>query len=167
MSKVWYASYGSNMLYARFMYYIKGGIYPLTGKPHDGCTDDASPTESRPIIIPCEMYFGHESKWWDYGGVAFLDINKPYRTIGRAYLVTDEQFKEIRKQEGKSGNWYDQLLDLGKCDGYRIRTFTNSSGHEYKETSQKYLQVIEDGIKEMFNDTGNVIVASEINIVSL
>lgn len=33
---VWYASYGSNMLYERFMHYIKGGYCEFNNKIYPG-----------------------------------------------------------------------------------------------------------------------------------
>ena len=126
MSKVWYACYGSNISFDRFRYYIEGGTYPITGKRHDGCSDKTMPTESSPILIPFEMYFGNKSPSWDYCGVAFLDTSKPSRVVGRAYLITEQQFDEVHKQEGSSTDWYDKIVDLGVYRGYPVKTFTNS-----------------------------------------
>ncbi len=36
---VWYAAYGSNLSNERFLNYIEGGVYRLTGKYCDGCSD--------------------------------------------------------------------------------------------------------------------------------
>jgi hypothetical protein len=95
------------------------------------------------------MYFGNESSSWDYGGVAFLDTSKPSRVVGRAYLVTDKQFEEVHRQEGPSRDWYDKIVDLGVYRGYPIKTFTNSSRRLEKAPSPKYLQVIEQGMREL------------------
>lgn len=149
MSKVWYACYGSNISFERFRYYIEGGVYPITGKRHDGCSDKTLPTESAPILIPFEMHFGNESYSWDYGGVAFLDTSKPSVVVGRAYLITDEQFEEVHRQEGPSRDWYDKIVDLGVYRGHPIRTFTNSSRRRENTPSPKYLQVIEQGMREL------------------
>jgi len=45
MKKVIYASYGSNLLKERFLYYIKGGEYK-------GCNDKSDPIEKGWMFIP-------------------------------------------------------------------------------------------------------------------
>ena len=149
MNKVWYACYGSNISFDRFRYYITGGTYPLTGKEHKFCSDKTLPTESAPILIPFEMYFGNKSPSWDYCGVAFFDTSKPSVVVGRAYLITDEQFEEVHQQEGLSRDWYDKIVDMGVYRGYPIRTFTNSSRRPENAPSPKYLQVIAQGMREL------------------
>lgn len=149
MSKVWYACYGSNISFDRFRYYITGGTYPLTGKTYPGCRDKTLPTESTPILIPYEMYFGNESRSWGRCGVAFLDISKPSVIIGRAYLITDEQFEDVHRQEGLTSDWYDKIVDLGVDRGYPIKTFTNSIRRQENRPSAVYLQEIERGMREL------------------
>jgi len=150
VTKIWYACYGSNINFERFKYYIEGGIYPVTGKDHKGgCSDKTLPTENYPIFIPYELYFGNSSQWWDNSGVAFLDISKPSVIIGRAYLITDEQFKQIHKQEGTSSDWYDSVISLGIHKGYSIKTFTNNFRREENRPSDTYLKVIAEGMHEM------------------
>ena len=149
MSKIWYACYGSNILYERFCYYIKGGIYALTGKTYPGCSDKTLPTEDAPIVIPYEMYFGNKSHSWGDSGVAFLDTSKPSAVLGRAYLISDEQFNEIQLQEGTSSNWYNYKVDLGYYRDYPIKTFTNSTRRPENRPSDVYLQVIMQGMQEL------------------
>lgn len=149
MSKVWYACYGSNIYFDRFRYYITGGTYPLTGKEHKGCRDKTLPTESVPILIPYEMYFGNESSSWGGCGVAFLDTSKPSVVVGRAYLITAEQFEDVHLQEGPSLNWYDKIVDLGAYRDYPIKTFTNSTRRQENRPSATYLQEIERGMREL------------------
>ena len=149
MNKVWYACYGSNISFDRFRYYITGGTYPLTGKEYTGCRDKTLPTESVPILIPFEMYFGNQSRSWGGNGVAFLDTSKPSVVVGRAYLITDEQFEEVHGQEGNSLNWYDKIVELGIYRGEPIKTFTNSSRRRENAPSPKYLQVIAQGMLEL------------------
>lgn len=158
MSKVWYACYGSNISFERFRYYITGGTYKLTGKEYKGCRDSTPPTESAPILIPYEMYFGNASSSWDGCGVAFLDISRPSVVLGRAYLITDEQFKNVHCQEGASSMWYDKIVDLGIYRGYPIKTFTNSIRQQENPPSAAYLRVIEQGMRELLG--AEVIIAN-------
>jgi len=134
------------MLFGRFYYYVKGGTYQLTGKYHDGCKDKTFPTDDMPIIIPYEMYFGEKSKWWENGGIAFLDTTKPSATLGRAYLITEGQFCDVHKQEGAL---YDLVIELGTYEGCPIKTFTSSVRREYNPPSEKYLRVITQGMREL------------------
>ena len=64
---VWYACYGSNINYERFLYYINGDIngkYSTT----NGCNDKSEPIEQRKYIFKCPIYFAGNSKRWDGGG---------------------------------------------------------------------------------------------------
>lgn len=152
MRKVWYASYGSNILFERLAHYIIGGTCRFNGKTYDGCADRTLPTEDKPIVIPYEMYFGNESKSWGGHGVAFLDMDKASAIIGRAYLITEEQFKEIWEQEGNGPDWYCTVVNLGEYGDYPIRTFTNASRRMENAPSRVYLETIAAGIKELLSD---------------
>lgn len=136
---IWYASYGSNINYERFMRYIKN------------CTDKTAPIESKPIAINHRMYFAQEASWWDEKGVAFIDPkeNQNEKTLGKMYLITKEQFHQIKSQEGY---WYQNRLNLGKYDGKEIVTFTDFNIEEINEPSEKYLDVIKRGILETYKD---------------
>jgi len=151
---VWYASYGSNLLKERFVCYIKGGECGYNGVAYEGCADKSEPLEDRPIIVPHRMYFAQRSRTWEYGGVSFIS---PYqdsseKTLGRMYLITEEQFEDIHRQEGNSAEWYDHIIELGEADGYKILTITNSRILETTRPIEAYLQVIEDGLKETYPD---------------
>ena len=99
---VWYASYGSNILARRFHLYIQGGHFPENNRDYAGCVDKTLPRMDKPIIIPFELYYGKRSPSWNGCGVAFIDTKKSAVTIGRAYLITEEQFEGVRQQEGAS-----------------------------------------------------------------
>lgn len=146
----WYASYGSNMLYERFMYYIKGGYCEFNNKTYTGCKDKTPPKGDKPVIIPYRMYFGNQSASWGNGGVSFLDLNTPGKSLGRMYLVTREQFGDIHDQEGKHKNWYNEVCEIGECEGYKILTFTNKSLRAVCVPSDKYFDVVKFGIKETY-----------------
>lgn len=134
---IWYASYGSNLNYDRFMRYI------------DGCENKALPVDSKPIAINHRMYFSQESSWWDYQGVAFIDPeeNQNEKTLGRMYLITREQFEDIKYQEGA---WYQNELNLGMYDNKKIVTFTDFEIKEENEPCERYLEVIKNGILQTY-----------------
>lgn len=100
-TKIWYASYGSNLLAKRFSCYIAGGTPPGAQKKYVGCTDKKMPEASKPLTINHELYFARRSKTWHGGGVAFIKptADPEAKTFGKMYLITAEQFTEVVKQE--------------------------------------------------------------------
>ena len=153
---VWYASYGSNLLYERFITYIKGGHCKFNASDYKGCRDKSLPRDSRPITIRYNMYYGNKSSAWGNGGVSFLDIENIGQALGRMYLVTREQFEDISSQEGREENWYNQIISLGEQKGIEIFTFTNKIKRPYHKPSDKYLEVIRMGVKETYPDMSDV-----------
>lgn len=147
---IWYACYGSNLLKERFMHYIRGGVCRFNGRPYQGCIDQNEPLEDRPCIIKHDLYFGNRSSTWNNGGVAFLDPerNENAATLGRMFLITEEQFKEVQSQEGPS--WYNKVIDLGIEEGVPIKTFTHSTRFPSKEPSQNYVSVVREGLSETY-----------------
>ena len=67
---------------------------------YQGCTDKSEPQASRALFIPHQLFFARNSSVWN-GGVAFLDPrpSEETNTLGRAWLITREQFIEIMQQE--------------------------------------------------------------------
>lgn len=155
---VWYASYGSNMLYAGLMRYLQGCKCEYNNKEYPHVSDEdirQQPFETVPIIIPCALYFAKESPSWQSKGVAFIDWLKPGLTIGRMYLITEDQLDAIQKGEGES--WYGQKCCLGKYNGYPIYTFTNKDNSQTEVApSEKYLRMIKDGLIETMKDESEV-----------
>lgn len=149
---IWYVTYGVDLLYEKFLHYIKGGICRFNHTEYYGCTDQREPLASRTICIPYEAYVGNSSPSWNYKGVMFLDINQPGATLGRMYLVTREQYEEIRDQEGRSSLWYDKEVDLGYYLGVPIRTITSKERKVISMASPKYQDVVEAGLKEAYPD---------------
>ncbi|OPX83659.1 MAG: hypothetical protein A4E53_04494 [Pelotomaculum sp. PtaB.Bin104] len=90
---VWYVGYGSNMLNERFMCYINGGQFRHNGRPHNRCADTTPPLAKMIYEIPYNMYYGNRSSGWNGMGVSFLDITRPGKAYGVAYLVTKSQFE--------------------------------------------------------------------------
>lgn len=143
---VWYACYGSNINYHRFLLYIIGGSKDFYGVTisNQGCRNKDLPILSVPYLFAYPIYFAKPKNRWN-GGVAFLDTSKKGLSYGRAYLITEEQFLEVKEQEGI---WYQDEVDLGVLDGYQVKTFT---GHhlEFKAPSVSYINTIRDGLLEI------------------
>jgi gamma-glutamylcyclotransferase (GGCT)/AIG2-like uncharacterized protein YtfP len=147
---VWYASYGSNLIYERLLVYIKGGTSKFNGVAYEGCKNKAIPKDTRPVAIPYKMYYGNESSPWGNGGLAFLDTQNKGQTLGRMYLVTGEQFEDICRQEGREEDWYNQSLSLGDYNGVEIVTITNKNIRPQHNPCDNYLEVLRIGIKEKY-----------------
>jgi hypothetical protein len=149
---VWYASYGSNLLYERFITYIKGGDCKFNGVSYSGGRDKSLPKDNRPITIPYKMYYGNKRSSWGNGGVSFLDIEVKGQALGRMYLITRNQLEDIPRQEGRGENWYNHSVKLGEQDGIEIITITNKGKRAFHKPSDEYLEVIRRGIKETYLD---------------
>jgi len=150
---VWYVSYGSNMLYERFMCYIQGGSFEGS-RHHDAFDDTTPPVEVREIDIPYGMYFANESPSWHGSGVSFLDTTKRGHALGVAYLITKEQFDHVvyRENAGRHQNkihgWYEDTITLGEMDGFEVKTITNTDLRDYNMPCEDYLNTLRRGIKE-------------------
>lgn len=147
---VWYATYGSNLIYERLLVYIKGGKSKFNGEDYEGCRNKAIPKDTRPVAIPYKMYYGNDSSPWGPGGIAFLDTQSRGQTLGRMYLITGEQFEDISRQEGRDEDWYNQTISLGDYNGVEIVTITNKNTRPYHNPSDNYLEVIRMGVKETY-----------------
>ncbi len=182
-NRLWYASYGSNLLEERFSCYISGGTPRGAHRTYPGCTDTSAPIASKPIEINAELYFAKISKTWSGGGAAFIkpEINENVTTLGRMHLITVEQFIELMKQEIKfegellidldkavketafdlkrPESWYNKLLYLGTDEGHPIFTFTNMEflTDEINPPNEHYLKIIIEGLKETYDLSPNEI----------
>lgn len=149
---VWYACYGSNLCKERFLWYIQGG----GPKNNPGCQDKTLPVVDRPYTIPYGLYFANHSKTWGNGGVAFLktERNEKANTLGRAYLITNALFEDVKRQEGASANWYGHVLDLGTLGGIPVKTLTRvpekSGQYVINTPSLEYLDMLRRGIWETY-----------------
>lgn len=136
-----------------------------------GCRDKSLPFKSATNIINYPLYFAKESVRWQKQGVAFIGLKKDtnYKTYSRQYLITEEQFFDVVKQENngidlkvdlnevkKHGtmkirdSWYGTIVYLGEKDGYPIFTFTSEWDLEvpFNKPSKEYLHMIIDGLQE-------------------
>ena len=149
---VWYACYGSNINYERFMYYINGDI---EGKYStiNGCEDTSEPIEERKYIFECPVYFAGNSKRWGEGGFAFLDYEHEGKSYGKLYKVKMNQFKGILEQEQRC-KLYDAILLVDYIEGLPVFTFT--AQHKLNDLLQnpsiQYVEVIKKGLLSLYDN---------------
>ncbi len=99
------------------------------------------------MLIRHNIYYAKKAKSWNNQGVAFLDYENDGICMGRMYLITKEQYEDVKRQEGP---WYDYEVYLGTCDNYPIFTFTNKVKLAAVKPSTQYLDVIRAGLKETY-----------------
>lgn len=183
-AKVWYACYGSNLLKERFSCYIGGGRPANAKRVYPGCTNKTLPEKSKGITINGELYFAKSSKTWSGGGAGFIQSNfdKSIETLGRMYLITQQQFVDLVQQEikfegdfdidlqqviknrsldMKNNSWYGKIIYLGEDEDSPIFTFTNEDylKDEINPPHEFYLKIIIDGLKETYQMSDNEIEA--------
>lgn len=179
-SRVWYVSYGSNLLRERFCCYILGGTPPGSAFHQPGCVDCTLPERDELAEIPGRVSFRGSSRGWHGGGVCFLDHRADGHSIGRKHLVTLDQFINVTEQEnahkpGSTGllldfdelreagevhlpwqSWYSRLVWLGESEGLPMLTFINAADRVMPENSpsEAYLLTLVRGMREMGLDDG-------------
>ena len=167
---VWYAAYGSNLLEDRFLAYLRGGPVPGSGRLQHGARDSAPPAENRPYRLDRTMLFGFEAAGWGGGGVCFVQPERVVAgdTLGRAWLLTDEQLADVWAQENRGtvgpdldldalvargsidlgAGWYRRLEYLGELDGRPVATITGNEVPEPNAAGLAYLEVVGRGLME-------------------
>jgi hypothetical protein len=151
------------------MCYINGTKPPGSTVAEIGCTDQSPPLASRKVELPYSLYFSKERSKWGEGGVAFIDNRNRSEeiTIGKMYLITEQQFVEIVAQENKmrsleidlqqvkeagsgkvGAGWYSKILYVGEEDHYPIFTFTNPEPENvtYHKPNVYYISTIAKGL---------------------
>ena len=174
-TKIWYASYGSNLQKERFYCYIRGGQPKGRKDVYEGCRNKTLPEEDEEFYIASKLYFARESPGWNGSGVGFISntFDNSNQTLARMYLITKEQFEDVVKQETKSDgrininfnsaieegshifkdpSWYGNLIYLGEQRGHPIFTFTSKTdfAKQINAPNRDYLKTIIEGIKEVF-----------------
>jgi len=158
MSKkyVWYVAYGANMLKERLITMLNVEEFRGSQIQYETCNDSSPPKEDKTITIPYGLYFGNTAKYWGNQGVAFIDKKTPYSvSLGRAYLVTEEQYYHIQKQEVKSKTpekWFgDKIIIPTTNEKYPIWIPTqNLSFRNIHEPSTGYVNIMFEGICESY-----------------
>lgn len=155
---VWYVSYGSNMLYERFMCYIAGGRFKNADRVHPACRDTNPPIAKCTYEIPYNMYFGNNSSSWGGKGVCFIDTSMPGKALGVAYLISKEQFRHVSCQENggaapeNSLNWYNEVVELGTKDGCKVLTITNAKTRPHRKPAGTYMETLREGLCENYKE---------------
>lgn len=141
---IWYASYGSNCLSARFATYLTGGVAEGATKAERGARNPSPPVRSEACWFPNGTRFLGDAGKWGGGGVAFLDHESGGRAPGRRYLITRGQFEDVAAQESRRDvapipiedlvpgvvlpvgeGFYDGLLRFDDVAGVPVVTFTS------------------------------------------
>jgi len=160
------------------MCYISGGLAPgrAGGNANPGSRDKTPPIEDSPVVLDRELYFAGNNTAWG-GATAFIRIGNSSTTLGRMYLITDEQFNDVTAQEnnvgvngdrfvpafdklatiGENGHelsygLYRKLLRIGAKDGHPMLTFTKSRDLPISAPSKPYIQAIFNGLVETYPD---------------
>ncbi len=155
----WYVGYGSNLSTARFASYLAG------------CRDTTPPWRWAAVEVPHRLLFARDSRKWGGGGIAFLDPapTPGVRTLGRAWLVTWEQFADVLAQEcglalgtleapallaagsiPHPGHWYGCVVALGQREAWPMVTFTDELAGTLalRDPGAAYRAVIVEGLTE-------------------
>ncbi|MBY6037831.1 hypothetical protein KUV80_14255 [Fictibacillus nanhaiensis] len=172
-SYVWYVSYGSNLMEHRFLCYILGDQPEGSSQRERGCRNPAMPLKNGKTTLSYPLYFAGERTKWGNGGVAFIghEKNERYKTYGRKYLITVEQFLDVTAQENSCDEieadleeviqkgyihfgkgWYSRMVYLGEEEGYPMVTFTcNLDLNEQQLNSPPiaYLTTIAKGLSQV------------------
>ena len=153
---LYYVSYGSNMLYERFMHYIRGGSFSGGGACHAPCADQSEPREVITVDIPYDMYYRGSFKAWGGKGVSFLDITKPGHAYGVAYLITREQFIHVSREENGGREpedcpaGYNAVFQLEPIGGHEVWTISNYKTENFNDPSDAYLDTLKRGMLEHY-----------------
>jgi hypothetical protein len=173
--RVWYVSYGSNLNRARFLAYLQGGRVAGNDVVYRGCADTAPPVDDVPLMLPHALYFaGWSARVWGGTSAAFTTLApQSASTLARAYLITQQQFVEVVRQENGNRSEvddfdvkleaarqqgharmlatgaYTELIYCGERDGCPMLSFTASENRrDFRRPSAAYLRVIGTGLKE-------------------
>lgn len=174
---IWYACYGSNLNSDRFLCYIKGGKPANSTREEIGCRDKTLPIADEQMLIDLPLYFALLKKHWNNGGGCYLGLHqeKGNKTLSRKYLITEEQFIDLVRQENNdesieidfakviekgslsvSEGTYGNLIFLGYKDNSPIFTFTTKEEfgiYEIVKPDKLYLKTIINGLSEIYNYT--------------
>jgi hypothetical protein len=88
---VWYACYGSNLNYERFMCYIQGGLPPGRSERNNGCRCQSPPKDSRTISLKFGLYFAAQTD---------LESNAPSEEYARTIAAgIKETYSQMSNEE--------------------------------------------------------------------
>lgn len=127
MDMLWYATYGSKINRDHFLEYIRGGRSAFTGQTLAGCRNRQDPIRDYALVINHELYFAKNANHWG-GAMAFVRSEEArVQTLGRAYLITAEQFMDIAcQQNGRRPGDKEFLLNYTYAEGVKESYFNRS-----------------------------------------
>ncbi len=170
--RMWYATYGSGLSKENFARQIRGG--PSIAIPHTfkGCTDKTLPLRDEFISLPYDVYFAGKCIPCNGGHIAITSTpSKGAHTIGRAHLITVEQFKEIVADQngqaettdlpfqkameqghatiGEGQGYYNELVFCGMKEGFPMFSVTAARPRSpYQPPSPGYTRLLCIGLSE-------------------
>lgn len=115
--------------------------------------------------MPGRLCFGGASPTWG-GGLAYLDADADGRALGRAYLLTAGQLRDVAAQEARvavgagpaltreAGSWdaeppaYERVVGLGERDRHPMFTLTTRRAAEPAPPAPAYARTIVAGLLE-------------------
>ena len=94
--------------------------------------------------------------------------SKKGHALGVAYLITKEQFEHVAAQENGGrypggGEWYEDFIDLGEMDGFKVKTITNNILRRYNNPRRPYLDTLHDGIRQNWPDMSDEEIENYLN----
>ena len=173
--RLWYVSYGSNLLRERFHTYLTGSDEHSEFGAHPPAPTASLPTEQRWLWIDHALYFAGVSRRWT-GASAFVStkVDPANRSVAHGYLIERTQFAHLTAVENvvaaidvgatetlAVGQWsqlevdregesfrgkYDALLRLPDIDGIPAFTLTSSIVREPGAPSSRYRSTIRRGL---------------------
>jgi hypothetical protein len=99
MDMLWFAVYGAKVNRDYFLELIRGGKSAFTGQTLAGCRNTQDPIRDYALGINHELYFARQSDVWGGATAQVLAQESRSKTLGRAYLITAEQFTDIACQQ--------------------------------------------------------------------
>jgi hypothetical protein len=177
------------MNYERFLTYIRGGKVQGSNKIESGCTNKQLPLKKELFTLKRDIRFLNHSTRWD-GSVLFLGEPGKHTNYAVRYLIEDDQFIDILKQENNKqldsninisskelqsnistqvfpNSFYSTLLYLGEYDGYKAYTFTCTQtmfSEIPQQTVTRYLKVILNGINQYNRVRKNILVETFLKV---
>lgn len=120
---VWYVVYGQDMLFEHFMTILRGGCCDISGFESEGCADKNAPLMSSRIRLDHGLHVGECNR-------LFLRMDKEGSAFARAYLITREQYNQVRGAMGMGEGDYCDEVELGMWGGIPLLAVTNESSHQ-------------------------------------
>lgn len=159
MDMLWYAVYGAKVNKDHFLELIRGGKSSFNGHTYVGCRNKQDPIRDYAIGINHELYFARNSDIWGGAMAHVLPQESRTKTLGRAYLITAEQFTDIAcQQNGRKPGDPEFMLDYTYSEGAKESYFNRKDPtRPVGQGKQSYGRILKIGTREswpVFTITG-------------